>query len=62
MNTLTQAPHLPISDRIRDRVRQGGLQQSQVDDFQTFLAEVDQRLLHIFWDGLNDDRLQQIYV
>jgi hypothetical protein len=46
MNTLTQIPHLPISDRIRDRLYKGGLQQSQVDDFQTFLAEVDQRLLH----------------
>jgi hypothetical protein len=46
MNTLTQTPHSSISDRIRDRLHQGGLQQSQVDDFQTFLTEVDQRLLH----------------
>jgi hypothetical protein len=46
MNTLTQTANSYISDRIRDRLRQGGLQQSQVDDFQTFLAEVDQRLLH----------------
>jgi hypothetical protein len=46
MNTLTQTPNLSISDRIRDRLHQGGLQQSQVDNFQTFLTEVEQRLLH----------------
>jgi hypothetical protein len=44
--TLTKAPSLPISDRIRDRLHQGLLQQSQVETFQSFLAEVDNRLLH----------------
>jgi hypothetical protein len=46
MNTLTQIPHSSISDRIRDRLQEGNLSQTQVGAFQTFLSEVDRRLLH----------------
>ncbi|ARV60794.1 hypothetical protein BZZ01_21145 [Nostocales cyanobacterium HT-58-2] len=44
--TLTTTPkHLTISSRIEERSRRGELTQQQVDDFQDFLAEVDQEFL-----------------
>src|SRR3954467_3694052 len=44
--SLVTHHELGISERIEDRLRRDELTQKQVDDFQSFLAEVDRDLLH----------------
>src|SRR5919204_1418441 len=43
---LSGPTSLTLSPRIEERLRSGELTQRQVDDFQQFLADVDQQLMH----------------
>jgi len=46
ISTLSfNAPHLTVSDRIQEKLHQGRLTQTQVDDFNDFLHQVEQNFL-----------------